>query len=188
MTSEPIPIFLLPNRKSQEVSQPVLLPSSQGGGVSSPANGEDTSPVQQPTNVDQPLSDRASGQVAVIPPSPRERTIAQCTPFVQSPKAKRTSVQQLPGAQASPKTKRASVQTPPLVRGSPKETNELPNGANQKPLSPYVNHFRASPLSVDRSAKRAEDPWGRATKEGGVAQVDGQLCSVPATSATKLSD
>ena len=65
MTSEPIPIFLLPKGKSQEVSQPVLLPSSQDGGVSSPTNGEDTSPVHQPTNVDQPLSDRASDQVAV---------------------------------------------------------------------------------------------------------------------------
>ena len=64
VTSEPIPIFLLPKGKSQEVSQPILLPSSQDG-VSSPANGEDTSPVQQPTNVDQPLSDRASDKVAV---------------------------------------------------------------------------------------------------------------------------
>ena len=41
---------------------------------------------------------------------------------------------------------------------------------------------------MDRSAKRAEDHWGGATKEGGVAQVGGQLCSVPVTSATKLSD
>ena len=187
VNSEPIPIFLLPKGDSQEVSQPVLLPLSQDG-ASSPTNGEDTSPVQQPTNVDQPLSDRASDQVAVIPSSPREHTNAQCTSFAQSPKAKRTSVQQLPGAQTSPKTKRASFQTPPLVQGSPKEPTELPNGANQKPLSPYVNHFRASPLSVDRSAKRAEDHWGGATKEGGVAQVGGQLCSVPATSATKLSD
>ena len=65
VTSEPIPIFLLPKGKSQEVSQPILLPSSQDGGVSSPTNGEDTSPVQQPTNVNQPLSDRASDQVAV---------------------------------------------------------------------------------------------------------------------------
>ena len=95
ITSEPIPIFLLPKGDSQEVSQPVLFPSSQDGGVSSPANGEDTSLVQQPTNVDQPLSDRASDQVAVIPLSPREHTNAQCIPFVQSPMAKRTSVQQL---------------------------------------------------------------------------------------------
>ena len=91
VTSEPIPIFLLPKGYYQEVSQLVLLPLSQDG-VSSPANGEDTSPVQQPTNVDQPLSDLASDQVAVIPPSPREHTNAQCTPFAQSPKAKRTSI------------------------------------------------------------------------------------------------
>ena len=92
VNSEPIPIFLLPKRDSQEVSQPVLLPSSQDGGVSSPTKREDTSPVQQPTNVDQPLSDRASDQVAVIPPSPREHTNAQCTPTAQSPKAKCTSI------------------------------------------------------------------------------------------------
>ena len=98
VTSEPIPIFLLPKGDSQEVSQPVLLPLSQDG-VSSPANGEDTSPVQQPINIHQPLSDLAGDQVTVIPPSPREHINAQCIPFVQSPQAKHTSIQQLPGAQ-----------------------------------------------------------------------------------------